>query len=94
MINVIYFSYFNSNLNYYNITIFPENVNILLLNSINKVHPFLLYICLLIFILIFINFYNYIKNPTQISRVVLNHNILIVKHKVIISIYTLYLGSW
>lgn len=91
---ILYLSYFNCNLIQLGVTIFPENVNFLLLNSVNKIHPLLLYVSLLIFIIVLLNFYNYNVNFIQKNEIIMFNNILIIKNKILISIYTLYLGSW
>ena len=93
IVYILYFSYFNCNLIQLNVTIFPENVNFLLLNSVNKIHPLLLYVSLLIFSVVLVNFYNYDLNFIQKNEFITFNNILLIKNKIVISIYTLYLGS-
>lgn len=89
-----YLSYYNANLTYENVTYLAVDTNALLGNSVNKIHPLLLYISLLIFSNVLLNFYNSNLNRLQRNLFVLFTNLLLIKNRVLISIFTLFLGSW
>ena len=90
----IYMSYHNSNLVYTHVTYLPVDVNVLLSNSVNKIHPLLLYFSLLTFPVVLFNFYNSNVTFYQRNFLILATNICLIKNKVVVSIFTLFLGSW
>ena len=94
LILITYLSYLNCNLVYLNLKVFSEDTNALLLNSVNKIHPLLLYISLLVFFLILVQYYNIDFNFLQKNEILMFNSVSSIKYKVVLSIYTLYLGGW
>ena len=93
LILITYLSYLNCNLVYLNLKVFSEDTNALLLNSVNKIHPLLLYISLLVFFLILVQYYNIDFNFLQKNEILMFNSVSSIKYKVVLSIYTLYLGG-
>lgn len=92
---VIYLEFNNNNLNLYENSIFNENINVLLINNINKIHPFLLYFSSAILIYIFILLYNsFLNSIHQRSSYYLNFFYRKIFFFYIINSIAIFLGSW
>lgn len=83
------------NNNYLSINVTVTDLNILLINSLNKYHPFILYLSAVFF---FNLFYLYSKNNTYINKFLLNNLVnnylFIEKSTLIVNAIALFLGSW
>ncbi len=91
----IYIEFNQSNLNIYNNSIFSENINSLLINSVNKIHPLLLYSSILFFFInkgSSFNLMNFIflQKYSFMAKLVFNK----ISSFIIIIILSLFLGSW
>lgn len=91
---VSYFTYINCTFQTHTHSFFPDDFNNLLLNSINKLHPFLLYTCLLVFFWKFLSFSNLIVNSKQKDFYILSNSLKIFSNSAFFAALTLLLGSW
>jgi len=91
---VFYYTLLNLNSFIFTCSFLPDNLNMLLLNSINKIHPLILYLCLFFFITSFFNIFNLIVNSKQKDSCLNFFSLYTLKNKVFYSIITLFLGSW
>ena len=88
-----YYTLLNLNSFTFTCSFFPDNLNMLLLNSINKLHPFILYLCLFFFTTNFFNFFNLITNFKQKDSYLNFFSLNTFKNKAFYSVITLFLGS-
>ena len=91
--NTIFLNFYTNNVNNYYSLIFQEGLNTLLLNSINKIHPALLYISTYIFFSILLKNYIITISKLQASSFIILNLIKSIKYLIYISIFTLFLGS-
>ncbi len=92
--NIIFLNFYNSNIVNYHSLVFQEGLNTLLLNSINKIHPALLYTSTYIFFLVLFTISANVTHKQQYCSFMLLNFIKPIKYLIYISILTLFLGSW
>ena len=92
--NTIFLNFYTNNVNNYYSLIFQEGLNTLLLNSVNKIHPALLYISTYIFFSILLKNYTVTIFKLQAPSFMILNLIKPIKYLIYISIFTLFLGSW
>ena len=92
---VIYTEVLHNNILNTNIYVNGEQVNILLKNSVNKIHPFLLYSSTAIFFVSFIGNMNlYVPKKFYLNKSTTLISVSTLKCSLIYIIVALYLGSW
>lgn len=92
---IIYTEFFYNNAFTADIMLYNEGSNILLKNSINKIHPFLLYSSSIIFFIsIFLSFHTFNKNFFFQDSLEINRFFYKLKTFLIKILVALYLGSW
>ena len=91
------FDYWNLNITYTGLLLNPDNLNLLLMNSINKYHPSLLYCVLVSIPLSFClqHLFIYLTHSVFFSKSQINlSNTVAFKYKPLTMVLALFLGSW
>lgn len=89
-----YFNFNNVNFYAHSSCLFSEDINSLLLNSINKIHPLLLYLSGISFLQFFFNLNTLLINKINKNFFVIYLNCVKLKSGILNTLFTLYLGCW
>ena len=91
----LFCEFYSNTLFSFNMQLFNEDVNSLLKNTVNKIHPLLLYSSFTAFFISVIHFpYKNLTKPLQKDKHLTQHVFSYVKFSMMLIVVALYLGSW